>query len=115
MPNNTYEECHLKVLRLLESDPGLKQRDLSRVLGISLGKTNYCVRSLLDAGLIKMHNFRNSQNKMGYIYLLTPSGLVAKAELTQNFLKEKMREYEILRQEIEALQADLEKQSGEQS
>ena len=107
MSDTTYEESHLKVLRLLESDPGLSQRDLSKALGISLGKTNYCMRALLDKGHIKMQNFRNSENKLGYAYLLTPTGIVAKAELTRNFLKIKVREYEVLKLEIEALKSEL--------
>src|SRR5690606_32719323 len=101
-----YEESHLKVLRLLEADPGLSQRDLSQALGISLGKTNYCMRALLDKGLIKMQNFRNNDNKFGYAYLLTPAGIATKAELTRNFLKIKIREYEVLRQEIEQLKTE---------
>src|SRR5690606_5368607 len=106
MSDITYEESHLKVLRLLESDPGLSQRDLSQALGISLGKTNYCMRALLDKGLIKMQNFRNSENKLGYAYLLTPAGIAAKADLTRSFLKIKMREYEALEREIEQLQRE---------
>lgn len=106
MTDGVYEESHLKVLRLLEADPGLSQRDLSQALGISLGKTNYCVRALLDKGLIKMQNFRNSDNKLGYVYLLTPAGIAAKADLTRSFLKIKIREYEMLKQEIEELQRE---------
>ncbi|MGB3423200.1 MAG: MarR family EPS-associated transcriptional regulator [Castellaniella sp.] len=108
MTDIAYEENHLKVLRLLEADPGLSQRDLSQELGISLGKTNYCMRALLDKGLIKMQNFRNSDNKLGYAYLLTPAGIAAKAELTRNFLKIKMREYETLKREIEELKRETE-------
>lgn len=104
--STAYEESHLKVLRLLESDPGLSQRDLSRALGISLGKTNYCMRALLDKGLIKMQNFRGSENKLGYVYLLTPAGITARAELTRSFLKIKMREYEVLKQEIDQLRRE---------
>lgn len=101
------EESHLKVLRLLESDPSLTQRELSRALGVSLGKTNYCVRALLDKGLIKMQNFRSSDNKLSYAYLLTPAGMAAKAELTRGFLRRKMREYEHLKREIEHLKAEV--------
>lgn len=104
--STAYGESHLKVLRLLESDPGLSQRDLSRALGISLGKTNYCMRALLDKGLIKMQNFRGSDNKLGYAYLLTPAGITARAELTRSFLKIKMREYEVLKQEIDQLRRE---------
>ncbi|MHA3904166.1 MarR family EPS-associated transcriptional regulator [Castellaniella sp. WN] len=101
-----HEESHLKVLRLLEANPGLSQRELARALGISLGKANYCVRALLDKGLIKMQNFRHSDNKLGYVYLLTTAGIAAKAELTRNFLKIKIREYETLKREIEQLQRE---------
>uniref|UniRef100_UPI00333F155A MarR family EPS-associated transcriptional regulator n=1 Tax=Castellaniella defragrans TaxID=75697 RepID=UPI00333F155A len=100
------DEYHLKVLRLLESDPSLSQRELAEALGVSLGKTNYCIRALLDKGLIKMQNFRNSQNKLSYAYLLTPAGIAAKAELAADFLKIKLREYEALRREIEALRRE---------
>lgn len=106
MTDVVYEENHLKVLRLLEADPGLSQRALSQALGISLGKTNYCMRALLDKGLIKMQNFRSSGNKLGYAYLLTPAGISAKADLTRRFLKIKVQEYELLRREIEELQRD---------
>lgn len=106
------EESHLKVLRLLEADPALSQRDLSQALGISLGKTNYCMRALLSKGLIKMQNFRNSGNKLGYVYLLTPAGITAKAEMTRNFLKIKMREYEILTREIDQLRREVEESSS---
>lgn len=107
------DESHLKVLRLLEADPSLSQRDLSEALGVSLGKTNYCIRALLDKGLIKMQNFRNSQNKLAYAYLLTPAGIVAKADLTASFLKIKMQEYEVLRQEIEDLQREAQQSVSE--
>lgn len=103
MTDNVHEESQLKVLRLLEADPGLSQRDLAKTLGISLGKTNYCMRALLDKGLIKVQNFRNNENKLAYAYLLTPAGITARAEMTRNFLKIKMQEYEALKQEIEQL------------
>ena len=102
------EESHLKVLRLLESNPRMNQRDLSKAMGISLGKTNYCIKALLDKGLIKMQNFRNSQNKLAYAYLLTPAGVEAKARITVQFLKNKLQEYERLRIEIEMLQREAE-------
>jgi len=103
-----HEESHLKVLRLLEANPGLSQRDLADELGVSLGKTNYCVKALLDKGLLKIQNFRNSQNKRAYAYLLTPAGIAAKAELTTRFLKYKVTEYENLHKEIETLRRELE-------
>lgn len=107
MPNSgLYEESHLKVLRLLEAHPDLSQRELAERLGVSLGKTNYCVRSLLDKGLLKINNFRNSRNKVAYAYLLTPAGIAAKAELTARFLKLKMYEYEVLKADIELLKKE---------
>lgn len=86
----------------------MNQRDLSKAMGISLGKTNYCIKALLDKGLIKMQNFRNSQNKLAYAYLLTPAGVEAKARITVQFLKNKLQEYERLRIEIEMLQREAE-------
>lgn len=100
------EESHLKVLRLLEANPELTQRELADALGVSVGKTNYCVRALLDKGLLKMKNFRNSNNKLAYAYLLTPAGLLAKTEMTTEFLKRKLSEYEALKLEIEQLQRE---------
>lgn len=107
MTDPLHEESHLKVLRLLESDPSMNQRELSQALGVSLGKTNYCIRALLDKGLIKMQNFRNSDNKLAYAYLLTPAGVAAKADLTRRFLQFKLQEYEHLRREIEQLQREV--------
>jgi EPS-associated MarR family transcriptional regulator len=104
MPDKSlHEETHLKVLRLLESNPHMNQRDLAETLGVSIGKTNYCIKALLDKGLIKIDNFRNSNNKLAYAYLLTPSGIAAKAELAARFLKRKVAEYENLKHEIEML------------
>lgn len=101
------DEHHLKVLRLLEAKPGMSQRELADELGVSVGKTNYCIRALVDKGLLKMKNFRNSQNKLAYAYLLTPAGIAAKAELTTRFLKLRMVEYERLKQEIEELKREV--------
>ena len=109
LPDTTlHEESHLKVLRFLESNPRISQRDLSVALGVSLGKTNYCIKSLLDKGLIKMQNFRNNQNKLAYAYLLTPAGVEEKACITARFLKYKVQEYERLRAEIAELQREAE-------
>lgn len=105
-PTVLNEEHHLKVLRLLQDNPALSQRELARALGISLGKTNYCVRALLDKGLIKMQNFRNSSNKLAYAYLLTPAGIAAKADLARRFLQAKRTEYEALKQEIARLERE---------
>ncbi|HET8685843.1 MAG TPA: MarR family EPS-associated transcriptional regulator [Methanosarcina sp.] len=101
------EETHLRVLRLLESQPDISQRELADILGVSLGKVNYCIRALLEKGHIKANNFRSSQHKIRYVYLLTPAGLVEKAELTARFLKVKIEEYENLKLEIDALKKEL--------
>lgn len=101
-----HDENHLKVLRLLELNPRINQRDLAEGLGVSVGKTNYCLKALLDKGLIKIQNFRNSQNKLAYVYLLTPAGISTKAELTTQFLKRKVAEYELLEREIELLRQE---------
>lgn len=101
------DEYHLKVLRLLEANSNMSQRELAEALGTSVGKTNYCIRALVDKGLLKMNNFRNSKNKLVYAYLLTPAGIAAKAELTARFFKRKRKEYEVLRDEIEQLQREV--------
>ena len=81
------KESHLKVLRILETNPQISQRELSEALGVSLGKTNYCLKALLDKGLIKIQNFRNSKNKLAYSYLLTPHGIEQKANMTLRYLQ----------------------------
>jgi EPS-associated MarR family transcriptional regulator len=101
-----HEETHLKVLRLLEANPQMNQRDLALALGVSLGKTNFCLKALLDKGLLKMQNFQGSKRKLAYAYLLTPAGIVAKTSLTSRFLKRKMEEYKLLQIEIELLQQE---------
>lgn len=84
----------------------MSQRDLSEALGVSLGKTNYCIKALLDKGLIKMLNFRSNKNKLAYAYLLTPAGVEEKACITVRFLKYKVQEYERLRVEIVELRRE---------
>ena len=98
------DEYRYKILNLVEAKPRLSQRELARDLGISLGKVNFCLQSLIRVGLIKANNFRNSQNKLSYMYLLTPSGVEAKTSITLRFLKVKIQEYEMLKIEIETLQ-----------
>jgi len=100
-------ETRLKLLRALEANPDLSQRDLARELGISLGKVNYCLRALIDKGYIKAVNFSNSPAKHRYIYQLTPSGIAAKARITADFLKRKLEEHDLLIREIEALKTEL--------
>lgn len=104
------EDAHLRVLQLLHQQPDLSQRQLAARLGISLGKANYLLRALLDRGAIKARNFRNSQNKLAYAYLLTPAGLAQKAALAQGYLQRKIVEYEALKAEIEFLKRDSQQQ-----
>ena len=101
------EENHLKVLRLLEVNPHLSQRDLADALGVSLGKTNYCLKALLGKGFIKMQSFQKSPNKLAYAYLLTPVGIAEKAGLTVRFLARKVAEFESLTLEIQALKSEV--------
>lgn len=110
MPNIfLQEENHLKVLRLVEANPHMTQRDLADALGVSLGKTNYCIKALLDKGFIKIESFSKSTNKLAYAYLLTPAGITEKAGLTIRFLERKIAEYKSLTQEIEALKSEVKK------
>ena len=101
------EDTYFRVMRLLEENPDLTQRELAEKLGISVGGLNYCLKALMEKGLVKMKNFANSKNKFGYVYVLTPTGMVEKAAITQRFLKRKMEEYEALRAEIESLKRGL--------
>jgi len=107
------EEIHYKLMRLLQANPGMSQREAARELGISLGKVNYCLRALVAKGWVKASNFKNSRNKAAYMYLLTPRGLEQKASLTVRFLKVKLREYEVLQQEIEQMKREAQMSSGE--
>ena len=101
-----YQEAHFRVLRLLEGNPQMNQRDLAAAAGVSLGKTNYCINALLEKGLIKVQNFKSNKRKLAYAYLLTPAGIAEKAALTQRFLTRKMEEYDALRAEIEQLKQE---------
>jgi EPS-associated MarR family transcriptional regulator len=105
------EEVRYKLLRLLEPNPSLSQREVARELGISLGKVNYCLKALVNKGLIKAANFKNSKNKAAYMYLLTPRGLEEKARVTTRFLQIKMQEYKALRQEIEQIRQEAEREA----
>lgn len=101
------EDISFRVMRILHDQPDTTQRELAGQLGISLGGINYCLRALSDKGLVKMVNFANSKNKFGYVYVLTPSGIVEKATLTKRFLERKMQEHEALRAEIDTLQSEI--------
>jgi len=101
------EEIEFRALKLLEQNPHLSQRELSAELGVSLGKTHYVVKALINVGWIKLDNFRHNNNKLGYTYLLTPKGIAEKAAITVRFLARKQVEYEQLREEIEQLKMEV--------
>lgn len=96
-----------KLLRILEENPEVNQREISEILGISLGKVNYCLKALMDKGWVKAKNFKNSKNKLAYAYFLTPMGIEEKARITVRYLKVKMQEYEQIRKEIEELKKEV--------
>ena len=101
------DDIHYNVLRLIEAQPDISQRELAKELGVSIGKTNYCLKALIDKGWVKANNFKNSNNKLAYFYVLTPNGLEQKAVITRNFLKRKMQEYESLKKEIKQLKQEI--------
>ena len=108
-PHSSDEGLELAVMRVVADSPTASQRSLALTLGISLGKTNFLLRELLKKGLVKAENFRRSDNKLAYLYLLTPSGVVAKARLTQVYLQRKEAEYQRLQQEIAMLRSEIHK------
>jgi len=101
------DEYRSKILRILEEAPEISQRDLARQLGISLGKANFCLQALMEKGLVKANNFKNSNNKKAYMYLLTRKGIAEKARATVRFLDRKVAEYEALRREIAVLKRQM--------
>ena len=103
------EFVRFKVLQAIEHNPAASQRELSKELGVSLGSVNYCIKALVDKGLIKVNNFVKSDNKRGYAYNLTPQGILEKGEITGQFLKRKKEEYALLKAEIAELQAEIKK------
>ena len=100
------EDTSLRVMRILQANPDITQRELAQQLGISVGGLNYCLKALVEKGWVKMKNFAHSKNKFGYVYVLTPSGMAEKAALTGRFLQRKINEYEALRAEIEELKSE---------
>jgi EPS-associated MarR family transcriptional regulator len=100
------ENQHLQLLKLLQAQPHLSQRELAAKMGVSLGKVNYCMRALMEKGLVKLENFRHAESKRKYIYLLTPAGIAEKTAITSRFLKAKLEEYKRLKVEIELLQQE---------
>jgi len=103
------DETRYRILKLLESEPHASQRRIADELGISLGRVNFCVQALVEKGLVKVNNFRNSANKRAYLYLLTPRGIEEKSVVTARFLKRKLDEYEALKREVEELQREARK------
>lgn len=102
------QELEYKVLNWLEKNPNITQRQLAKELGVSLGKAHYLINSLIQVGWVKLDNFKRSDNKMGYIYLLTPAGMVEKTKITRSFLARKETEYQQLKQEIQLLKSEIE-------
>ena len=101
------EDTYFRVLRILHEKPDITQREIAKLLGVSTSGLNYCLNALIDKGWVKVHNFNESKNKFGYVYLLTPSGISEKAALTGRFLKRKLKEYEEMRAEIESLRSEV--------
>jgi EPS-associated MarR family transcriptional regulator len=101
------EDTYFRVLRMLQDNPDVTQREIAEKLGISSSGLNYCLHALIDKGWVKVQNFAQSKNKFGYIYVLTPQGIVEKALLTTSFLQRKMAEYESLKDEIDALKSEI--------
>jgi EPS-associated MarR family transcriptional regulator len=110
---NIQEDTHFRIMRILQENPDLTQRELAEKLGMSVGGLNYCLNALIGRGFVKMENFQNSKNKFKYVYLLTPQGIAEKVALTSRFLKRKMEEYEALKAVIETLKSEFDK-PGEQ-
>ena len=113
MPNldsSFREDARFRILSLLRESPELSQRQIARQLGISLGGVNYCLKGLIEKGQVKIENVCKSDNKLKYVYLLTPDGVVEKASLTKRFLTRRMREYDALKAEIAALEDELGKE-----
>ena len=103
------EDTYFRIMRLVDEQPDISQRELAEKVGISLGALNYCLKALMDKGFVKLENFQNNKHKFKYAYILTPSGIAEKVSIKGRFLKRKLREYEALKAEIEVLQA----QAGE--
>ena len=106
------ERQQLSVLKALVDEPNLTQRELADKADLSLGRTNYVLKGLVDKGCVKLENFTRSGNKLGYLYLLTPKGVEEKVSLTRSFLARKYEEFNALQAEIKALEAELEGEKG---
>lgn len=109
------DEYRYRILKRLEANPEISQRALAQELGISLGRANYCLKALIERGLVKANNFRNARNRSSYAYYLTPKGIEEKARITVAFLKYKMTEYEALKSEIETLRQEASELANQQT
>ena len=107
MPSDSH---HYRLLKLIEANPHMSQREQAQAMGVSLGKVNYCLKALVAKGFVKLENFRRSEDKRVYAYLLTPKGIEEKARVTIDFLQRKLDEYEAIRSEIEELQREVKKE-----
>jgi len=105
------EDTYFRVLRILQESPDVTQREIAQLLGVSTSGLNYCLNALIDKGWVKVHNFSESKNKFGYVYLLTQSGIAEKAALTGRFLQRKLKEYEEMRAEIDSLRSEVSEES----
>ena len=112
-PSRLQEDTHFRIMRILQDNPDLTQRELADKLAMSVGGLNYCLKALIDKGFVKMANFQRSKNKFKYVYLITPQGLAEKVALTSRFLKRKMDEYDALKVEIEALSVEVRNEQAE--
>jgi EPS-associated MarR family transcriptional regulator len=112
---NLQEDTHFRVLRLLQSNPEMSQRELADSVGVSVGGVHYVLNALIDKGLVKLRNFTTAEDKRRYAYVLTPKGIARKATLTRPFLVRKMEEYEAMRKEIQGLQLDLDARHAKKS
>jgi EPS-associated MarR family transcriptional regulator len=101
------EDTRFRVLRMLQENPDMTQREIAEKLGLSASGMNYCLKALIEKGWVKVQNFSQSKNKFGYIYVLTPQGILEKITLTSRFLKRKQAEYDALRAEIDGLTEEL--------
>ena len=115
MTKTISEDTRFRVMRALEEDPELSQRELSKSLGISLGLVNYCLKGLVEKGQVKIRNFRSSDQKLRYAYVLTPNGLSARAAMTKRFLQRRVAEFEALKAEIESIERSLPPRADEDS
>jgi len=107
MADSIDEETHYHLLKLIQENPDITQRQLAEIMGVSVGKVNYCIKALVAVGHVKLNNFKESKNKLGYMYVLTPKALKEKGQITMLFLQQRQEQYEQLKQEIEELKDQL--------